>query len=228
MKNLLTILIFSIFIWSCNDDGGKLFSSINLESPLEITVDYCDVAFAWKARNIDGNFIIEIATDNNFENIVLTDSTTSKSYSTDGNLQPNQQYFWRIMADSESEIGSFTTTDESDLADFIGTFPATVHHYVPWGGPEDTTYTTTVQIDFENGIPQLISLYNNFLVEPEIFKHNKNCQQFFYGKIPNPIDPTVVVANNCTLDLQNRTFKFHRGHPSNHFYIYTEYTGSID
>jgi hypothetical protein len=228
MKNLLTILMFSIFIWGCNDDGGKLFSSIDLESPLETTVDYCDASFVWEAQNIDGKFIIEIAKDNNFENIVWTDSTTSKSYSIDGNLEPNQQYYWRIMADSESEIGSFTTTDESDLADFVGTFPAIAHHYVPWGGPDDTTYAVTVQIKFENGIPQLISLNNNILVEPEIFKHNENCQQFFYGKIPNPTNPTIVVANNCTLDLQNRMFKFYRGHPSNHFDIYTEYTGSID
>ena len=72
--------------------------------------------FEWSSVD-NSEYTIELATDMNFNNIVLTNSPSSASYNySSGSLEPNTTYFWRVTTSNEcgenvSDINSFTTED---------------------------------------------------------------------------------------------------------------------
>ena len=76
------------------------------------------VTYTWAADPAATNYLIEIATDNAFTNIVDTATVTDASYSSGLSLMPNTQYFWRVTASNLCGIGttsatfSYTTANE--------------------------------------------------------------------------------------------------------------------
>lgn len=66
--------------------------------------------FYWNSVAGINFYEIELATDLNFNNIVLQDTTYSNFYQTDFDLQPYTYYYWRVRANNQCGTGSFSTT----------------------------------------------------------------------------------------------------------------------
>lgn len=241
MKNLLTILMFSIFIWGCNDDipnnpnGGNTVLTLDLISPLNATTGYCNIDFEWSASLDNIPFVLTISPNRNFLNhTVFRDTIVGTAFTLMQNLQPNKMYYWRVQADNISKMDSFMVQNVADLEDFTGTFPAiaTYHHEAY---PNDSTWTTNVEIVFNSdGIPQMTEVGVNLIVKPDEHASyaNLDCDIFNYRKkidwMNIPLNTLTYIEEVVRLDVVNRTFTFIKRIDSEHFDIYIDYTGSID
>lgn len=118
MKNIIYILVFSIICESCSpssDDDGSQQNSDSTPSTPELLFPAQDqlcitntLNFTWNAStNADGSSLIytfEIATDNQFSNIVVSEIQTSLSRIV--TLEKGVAYYWRVKARSSKNIES--------------------------------------------------------------------------------------------------------------------------
>lgn len=222
MRKILTILILTIFIFGCNKDNKPV--NLELKSPLNTTTSSCNVELTWNETFEDTPFIIDIATDANFENVIITDTTASTVYKTNGNVQPNHKHYWRIYSGNQEAKDSFNV--ENTISDFIGTFQAICTWHNDGAYPFDSTWTTTVKIEInENGIPIMIDLNGNIQIKPATFSSNTNCFIFNYENI---FPDRGYSLRDCELNLDDRTFEFYSNNGSSMISIFRKYTGSID
>lgn len=226
MRNILTILIFSLFIFGCNNDGGLFSSSIELLSPTNSIIEPCDITFEWNGKQIKGDCILEIATNENFENIVITEIVEGESYTLKTNLQPRQKYFWRISGDGITESASFEIEDK--LTDFIGRFTVIGDFKTNQSGTTDRRWTTTVEIKIdENGYPTLIDLNENITIDLAQFMSVTHCPLFRYEE-EYDVNEHTTITETCKLNTDRRTFEFTMNNNWRGLNRYYKYTGSID
>ena len=227
MRNILAILIFTIFIYGCNDDVSLLQPSIELISPINETVDYCDIEFNWKENRNEGVFIIDISTTLDFDDVIFTDTTIYEVYQFSEVLEPNRRYFWRVRSGTEVEVGEFTTQSEPILNDFNGTFTVIKYMFNPAYFPMETydTLSGEVQIQ-EDGSPTLI-LNASSSIETGFFDHRfSSCSTLTYYNKGFETGETYAKYGN--LDLLNRTFSFAISETRPAAQIFVSYSGSID
>lgn len=126
MKNIIYILVFSLICASCSsgsgDDGGGEQNQNSTPSVPVLTFPSQDqlcientLNFTWNAStNEDGSsviYIFEIATDNQFSNIVISEIQTSLSKIV--TLDKGAAYYWRVKARSSKNIESnFSPTSQ--------------------------------------------------------------------------------------------------------------------
>lgn len=231
MRNIIAILIFTIFIFGCNDDqiGDPMLDLPYqiLVSPLNSTVDYCDIHFEWDEVRIEDDFILNISTTENFDDIVFTDTTDVQEYHFDEVLQPNKKYFWRIMSGGAVEVGEFTTQDEPTLSDFNGTFTVIKHTFNPAYFPMDTYDTLIADIQIlQDGSPTLV-LNSTNSIETGFFEHEySSCSVLVFSN--NGYVTGNSYAKSGSLDIENRTFSFGISETRPAAQIFTSYSGSID
>ena len=85
------------------------------------------VAMSWSAVSDADNYVVEIASDAAFENIVLTKTLETTSWNA-GPLEKETTYYWRVTAaqsflngaSATSEVRSFTTNDEEYASFYEG------------------------------------------------------------------------------------------------------------
>ena len=87
-----------------------------LTAPLDAAIDIPDEpVFSWQAVDQAQTYMIEVATDVDFHNIVATKMAVGTSTMLDAPLNTLTQYFWRVSAsnacgsDGNSQVFSFTT-----------------------------------------------------------------------------------------------------------------------
>ncbi len=95
---------------------GSILDNPLLQAPLN---DATGIAirplFAWNPLPAIQNYQIEIATDENFDNIIFNESVINNSFQLNVNLNPLTRYYWRVNAtsicgqSSQSETFSFVT-----------------------------------------------------------------------------------------------------------------------
>ncbi|HWT14287.1 MAG TPA: M36 family metallopeptidase, partial [Patescibacteria group bacterium] len=87
-----------------------------LSSPANAAVDVpVSPTLSWTAATNGDSYIVEVATDNAFSNIVYTQAVTTTSHAVATPLQGSTQYFWRVRTSNPcgtggtSTVSSFTT-----------------------------------------------------------------------------------------------------------------------
>ena len=80
-------------------------------------VDPSDVSLEWEPVENADEYLVQVATDVDFENIVISETTPATVYAPP-TLEPSTEYFWKICAvdmqtntGADSEIRSFVTSD---------------------------------------------------------------------------------------------------------------------
>lgn len=236
MRNILVILILTIFIFGCGDDEPNTELTIDLISPLNAMTDYCNVTFEWTISIDTIPVILEVSPNRNFLNATtFRDTIVGTTLTMTKNLQPNKQYYWRIKTENLAKMDSFTVQNVSSLDDFVGTFPATATRLDGFQNI-DSTWTTNVEITFNaDGIPQMTELGSNLEVLPETHISHPNCDIFSYREeidfLGQPTGGIIPINDSGTLDItnsSNRTFTFRKRPNSNNTDILIEYTGNID
>lgn len=86
----------------------------------ESQIDYID--FRWTSQKDIDNYVLQVARDNKFENLVFDLTTNSKSYRLSG-LQKTLNYYWRVafVLNNQqfwSELRSFTFKNDVNSIDF--------------------------------------------------------------------------------------------------------------
>ena len=81
-----------------------------------------NATFDWNGSSNTGAFTLEIANDIDFNDLVLTETSTGSSVTLGTNLNATTQYFWRITSDNDcgsatSGIRSFTTGTTTSVRD---------------------------------------------------------------------------------------------------------------
>lgn len=129
MKNFIYLSVLVLLFVSCSDDdsgnGAPTVPVLTLPVDNKLCVDNT-VSFEWKAstgKNKDEIiYLIEIALDNQFTEIVQTGETTSNSESIE--LDKNTAYYWRIKATNSEGLSS----DYSKTYKFYTAGDAVVNH----------------------------------------------------------------------------------------------------
>ncbi|MFY0602739.1 MAG: T9SS type A sorting domain-containing protein [Flavobacteriaceae bacterium] len=76
-----------------------------LTSPIDDAIDLLpNVTLTWSTDVNAENYLVEIATDTEFTNIVFSDNTQTNSY--DASLSYNTQYFWRVTPTNQCTTGT--------------------------------------------------------------------------------------------------------------------------
>jgi hypothetical protein len=78
------------------------------------------ITFAWKGVNDAGKYLIQLSLDQNFTNIMISDSTTDTVTTING-LEKSKRYFWRIQV--KSGPGSVALWSKSRDFTTFGPFP---------------------------------------------------------------------------------------------------------
>ncbi len=103
-SNIQKSLELGIYVYTADD------ISLNLITPMDQSdLQELDVEFSWEQDNNAVSYLIEIATDDTFTNIVDTISTPNTVY-TSPNLENNQQYYWRVQTINPCITSSFSNT----------------------------------------------------------------------------------------------------------------------
>lgn len=157
------------------DSGSFTFTSAESYAPVvpsEITLteptnNATEIAlqpnFDWEADNDADDYIIQVATDSEFGDIVINETVEEEpGFSPDSDLTTGQEYFWRVRGVSEDGAGpwsttwSFTTLEMSDVEQIVLTAPvdnATSVELQPefsWQvDPEANTYQIQVSLNDE-------------------------------------------------------------------------------
>ena len=98
-------------------DAATLSSPANDETDVSL-----NATFNWSGSGNTDAFALEIATDIDFDNTVLTENNVTGPFMLGSNLNPTTQYFWRITSDNDcgsatSGIRSFTTGTTTSTTD---------------------------------------------------------------------------------------------------------------
>ncbi|MBZ0221900.1 MAG: S8 family serine peptidase, partial [Dokdonella sp.] len=81
-------------------------------------------AFAWAADPEAQGYVIEVATDSAFSNIVASGTTTTNSWTSNVQLAPNTTHYWRVKANNmcgESTSTSFSFTTANLICSTVNT-----------------------------------------------------------------------------------------------------------
>jgi len=96
---------------------SSLFSATNLLAPVnQSTTDRLEATLQWQLQSNASSYRVELATDQEFTNIVSSSTINTGSLSVDG-LQGNTDYFWRVAPINACGVGDvsaayrFTTPD---------------------------------------------------------------------------------------------------------------------
>lgn len=112
-----------------NTDTNKRLQSPALVAPREADVVYGEnITFQWDAVDDASSYVLEVATDAKFANIVLQEDVGAQTAVTVGGYFPtdNQSFFWRVIArdgDAASvgqRIESFVAASEEDARRALG------------------------------------------------------------------------------------------------------------
>lgn len=112
-----------------NTDTNTRLQSPNLVAPRESDVVYGEeITFQWDAVDGASSYILEVATDARFSDIVLQEDVGDQTAVTVGGYFPtgNQSFFWRVLAtDGEQSSGqrrieSFVAATEEDARRALG------------------------------------------------------------------------------------------------------------
>ena len=94
--------------------------------------------FTWTGDGQTNNYLVEVATDSTFSNVVLSATTTLTSYTAGTALQANTVYYWRVTPSNlcgdgtASAIYVFSTGSTAPTAVSLGTLTADSHAPLWW------------------------------------------------------------------------------------------------
>ena len=92
-----------------------------MNSPANGAVDQTQQPiFEWGAVDQAGSYLLEVATDENFSNIVISETVASNSYTPNTGLTTNTEFYWRVNASNFCGDGVFSSVWR------FGTAPALV------------------------------------------------------------------------------------------------------
>ena len=120
---------------------SQLPSQVLLNSPANGAVDQTQQPiFEWGAVAQAGSYLLEVATDENFSNIVISETVASNSYTPNTGLTTNTEFYWRVNA------SNFCGDGVSSSVWRFSTAPA------PGECPTGTSPSILYSEDFENGV----------------------------------------------------------------------------
>jgi len=99
--------------------------------------------FSWVAQDAAASYTLQIASDENFENIIHTEENiTDNSFAYEALLDPLTTYFWQLMSNSpcgDSEYGAFETfvSGEAAVTEIPGCTDPTAFNYDPTATVDD-------------------------------------------------------------------------------------------
>src|SRR5690606_7650742 len=91
--------------------------------------------FSWSAATQAASYLIEIATDAAFTDVILSQSVTTTSFQPTAALPLNTQLWWRVTAENE-----------------CGATPSAAFSFVTQAGPGECSFGTTTQALFEDDV----------------------------------------------------------------------------
>ena len=120
-----------------------------LQSPANnATLDTFRVTFAWQDVVLADNYVFELASDNNFENIVVVDSVVSAS-SYPSPILYNGAYYWRVTAHNATQYSPQSEIRQLNIAVTLNT-PALI-------APANNYETDTAYVQFSwNPVPNAL------------------------------------------------------------------------
>ena len=191
MKKYIYILIVSFALESCGggaSDEGPEESNLNPTTPVLISptnnllcVD-ATLNFSWNAAtDADGNainYLLEIATDNQFANIVKTRNNINAT-STQFSLETGTSYYWRVKArdeeDGASEYSSVYQfyTEGVGLVNHIPFLPALIGPEMEATVSESSVTLEWTASDVDNDT-LMYDLYFGTTETPELVSENQS------------------------------------------------------
>src|SRR3989339_97081 len=111
-------------VWNFTTVSGQIQPPLQptLVSPLDKSVNQpTSITFNWNSASNADHYLIQVATDQTFSNIVYTNYTITGTSQQVNNLQNNKTYFWQVRAANAggqspwSATWSFTTSSQATL-----------------------------------------------------------------------------------------------------------------
>ena len=116
-----------------------------LTAPANAAVDVSvSPTLTWAAATNGDSYIVEVATDNAFSNIVYTQTVTTTSHTVATPLQGSTQYFWRVRTTNPCGAGGTSTTSSFTTEAFFCATPALAI-------PDNNTTGATSDLVIANG-----------------------------------------------------------------------------
>ena len=195
------------FIFAYPDLEHQIFSAIPVRNAHGEDVNYQDEAIIeWAPKGFFEEFELEIATDEGFASVVISeDNLTSTVYEID-NLINGTDYYWRVKTTNEAG-----TSDWSETGHFTATTPY-VRVTVP-NGDEVWDKGNKYFIEWESNIDEdlKIELYKDDALI-EILDTVENTHAYFW-EVSTELDSTcgyyiqlTSMVNSDILDKSNKTF----------------------
>lgn len=107
-------------------DNISTYKELNLTAPENKQIFSSDdtITFLWTTSKLADYYIFELATDNNFGNIVKTEICTSTNFTLE-NLEDGSTYYWRVKAINNSSDSGCSIVEEPYHFTVIGTHKTT-------------------------------------------------------------------------------------------------------
>ena len=176
MRNFLyllsTCLLFAI---GCSDE-----EELTLLSPsLDQEVDHCCFTFDWVPYKSETEYNFLLSKDASFSDIIVETNISIESYQLDRGIRPNQVYFWKVTAlsDSKSATSSFKVRDYGQF--YQGMYKANRRHVENVQGQIVYDLTTEVEIQLNSTEVEGHILILGDLYHYDIDSEDINCISFF-------------------------------------------------
>lgn len=187
------------------------------------------VTLEWEAISNIGEYKIQLATDNSFSSVVVSNVAANTYYEVSG-LANSQSYYWRVQATGDGDSGnwssvwSFTTEDQQNLNDggsttaerdaLMALYESTGGDYWAnnsgWGQGDPSDSWHGIQVNSQGQVTR-IDLFNNNLNGqlPASIGNLKNVRYFNVkgNKLSGPIPSEIGNMSSLeVLILQGRTY----------------------
>jgi len=224
LYSFITLLIFSCTPSSTPDEEEEPGVILN-QAPEKPVLDWptnnmiCvddSLKFKWDPSSDPEedpvSYYIEISTDSQFSSIYIQESVAVSSI--DINLNPTQNYFWRVKAKDNnqnespfSEVWSLSTDGTSS----VNNLPSTPEYISPTLG--ETLSSGNVELSWnstdDDGDNLLYDLYFGTSAEPEIFKENLQSNTYDLSSLSSDTYYwKIVVKDNNEGQTIGQTYNF--------------------
>jgi len=224
LYSFITLLIFSCTPSSTPDEEEEPGVILN-QAPEKPVLDWptnnmiCvddSLKFKWDPSSDPEedpvSYYIEISTDSQFSSIYIQESVAVSSI--DINLNPTQNYFWRVKAKDNNQNESpfsdvwFLSTDGTSS---VNNLPSTPEYISPTLG--ETLSSGNVELSWnstdDDGDNLLYDLYFGTSAEPEIFKENLQSNTYDLSSLSSDTYYwKIVVKDNNEGQTIGQTYNF--------------------
>ncbi len=159
------------------------------------------ITLGWQQVNTDSKYQCQIATDNNFNNIILDSLDISDPWIIYNNLEFDTKYYWRVRAISDSlesdwsEVWSFQTIQKQILeaptliSPFNASIEVPVNGLISWSSVEGAKYYN-VELSSTPDFQSII-LKRNLISSEELYYNNLDNDTKYYWHIAAGNDITI-------------------------------------